>query len=248
MRCTSRQFIAAVTLVAAAALAGCACGRPSVEIIDMQTDTFSIPTESVRCAVIELDLGVGQLTVDSGSKALCSGEARYNIAEWKPIVTHSIEDGEALVRVRQPNLGRRTIGKKARSHWILNVSDDVPTHLVIDIGVGDSRIDLGDAKIEQLDIDAGVCGVVINAEDIRHDLTIDIDSGVGEVTIHVPDDVGVHVDCDRGIGSFHYTGLTKAHGGYVNAAYGETDSLITIRVDSGVGQVSVVAGTMTASI
>ena len=248
MRCTSRLLVAAVTVFAAATLAGCACGGPRVEVIEMRTDTISIPTDSVRNAVIELDLGIGELTIEGGSTALCSGEAEYNIAEWKPVVEHSVDGGEARVRITQPSLGHRTIGKKARSHWTLDVSDDVPTHLVIDMGVGESRIDLGDAMVEQLDIDAGVCAVVIDAERVRHDLTIDIDSGVGSVTIHVPDDVGVHVDCDRGIGSFNHMGLTKAHGGYVNAAYGETESLITIRIDSGVGEVSIVTGTMTASI
>jgi len=248
MRCTSRQIVTAVSMFAAATLAGCACGGPGVEVIDMQTDTFSIPNDSVRSAVIELDLGIGGLTIEGGSTDLCSGEAQYNIVEWKPVVEHSVDGGDALVRVTQPSLGHRTIAKNARSHWTLGISDDVPTHLVIDMGVADSRIDIGDAMVERLDIDAGVCELVIDAERVRHDLTIDIDSGVGSVTIHIPDDVGVHVDCDRGIGSFNCTGLRKMRGAYVNAAYGETESLITIRVDSGVGEVSVVTGTMTASI
>jgi hypothetical protein len=248
MRCTSRLLVVAVTVLTASTLGGCACGGPMVEVIDTQTDTFSFPIDSARSAVIELDLGIGELTIEDGSTALCSGEAQYNIAEWKPVVEHSVDGGEALVRITQPSLGHRTIGKKARSHWTLEVSDDVPTHLVIDMGVGESRVNLGAAMIEQLDIDAGVGEVVIDAAHVRHDLTIDIDSGVGSITIHVPDDVGVHVDCDRGIGSFNYTGLTKTGGAYVNAAYGETESLITIRIDSGVGEISIVAGTMTASI
>ncbi len=248
MRRTSRQLIAAVTVLAAATLSGCACGGPAVEIIEMQTDMISIPTESARSAVIELDLGIGELAIAGGSTVLCSGEAEYNLAEWKPVVEHSVDDGEALVRITQPSLGRRSIDKEAHSLWTLDVSDEVPTHLVIDMGVGESRVDLGDAMVERLDIDSGVCEVVIDANDVRHDLTIDIDSGVGAVTIHVPDEVGVHVDCDRGIGSFNYSGLTRSHGGYVNAAYGASESTIKIRIDSGVGEVSIVTGTMTASI
>jgi len=248
MRLVTTHLIAALAVVAAVTLAGCACGGPSVEIIDMQTDALTIPTGSAQDAVIVLDLGIGTLTVEGGSPALCTGKLQYNVAEWKPVVEHSVEDGQALVRITQPNLGHRTIRDDARANWTLSISDDVPTQIAIDMGVGKSHIDLGDAMVERLDVEVGVCELTIDAGSVRHDLTMDIDSGVGAVTIHVPDDIGVHVECDRGVGSFHHVGLTQAHGGYVNAAYGESESLITIHVDSGVGGVTVVSGTMTASI
>lgn len=243
-----KRLVVLVTVSAALSLSGCACGGRSVDIVDLQTDTFSIPTDSAQRAVIELDLGVGELLIEGGSLALCSGEIDYNVAEWKPVIEHSLDGDMAIVRVTQPSVNGRSIGSKARTHWALKVSDDIPAHLVIDIGVGESRIDLADAMVERIDVDAGVGEVVINVGNVRSDLTIDVDSGVGTVAIYVPDDVGVHVDCDRGIGSFEHSGLTRSHGGYVNAAYGESEILISIRVDSGVGEVRVVTGSMTASI
>ena len=45
MRCTGRHLIAAMTVITAVTLAGCARGGSSVKIIDMQTDALSIPLD-----------------------------------------------------------------------------------------------------------------------------------------------------------------------------------------------------------
>jgi len=248
MSVTGLRLTLLLTVVASIAFTGCACGGRSVEIIDMQTERFAVPVESAQSAVIELELGIGELTITGGSTELCSGEFEYNVAEWKPVVDHGTEKGRAHVRITQHDLEGVSIEDDAHSAWTLQVSDGVPAVLDIDIGVGESRIDLTDALVERIDIDAGVGEVEIDAGSVGSDLTIDIDSGVGEVLIRVPDDIGVRVDCDSGIGSFDGLGLTRHSGGYVNAAYGDSDALISIRIDTGVGDVTVHSGTTTTSL
>jgi hypothetical protein len=245
---TWQRLAAPLAAAAALALTGCACYGDPVEIIDMQTDTFAIPSDAAQSALIKLDLGIGELSIEGGSQSLCSAELRYNVAEWKPVIEQHVDGTQAVISVTQPSLGDRSVGDQARTYWKLEISDDVPAHLVLDIGVGESHINLADALVEQLDIDAGVGEVVIDIARVRRDLAVDVESGVGSVAINVPDDVGVRVDCDRGIGSFHYSGLTRTRNGYVNAAYGTSGSQITITIDSGVGDVRVGTRTITAGI
>lgn len=248
MRRTTTLLAVALTLLGAVALTGCACGGPSVEIVDMRTESFEVPTDDADSAIIELDLGIGELSITGGSSSLCAGEFRYNVAEWSPLVESRSSEGTTTVRITQPNTERRTIGEKARCYWTLELSEDIPADLVIDVGVGESTLDLGDAMVKRVDVDAGVGEVTIDASDVRRDLDIRVDAGVGSVVVFVPEEIGVRVDCDRGIGSFNATGLTRSHGGYVNAAYGETDLEITVRVDAGVGDIRVISGERTASI
>ncbi|MCD4691163.1 toast rack family protein [bacterium] len=229
-------------------LSGCAGGGRAVDVIDMQTDLFSVPVNGSDNASIEINLGVGELRIEGGATAVCSGELRYNVVEWKPVVENRTEGGSTVVRITQPSLGRRTIGSKARSSWTLAISDEIPMELRIDVGVGESHIDISDAMVQKINVDTGVGEVVIDVTNVRQDLAIDVDSGVGSVTIHVPGDIGIHVKCDRGIGSFEHSGLTRTTNGYVNAAYGQSASEITIRVDSGVGDVHILTDGASRSI
>lgn len=241
--------IGALAMVfAALTLSGCAGGGRTVDVIDMQTDSFSVPADGSDNASIEINLGVGELRIEGGATDLCSGEFRYNVVEWKPIVENRTEGGNTVVKITQPGLGHRTIGSKARSSWTLAISDEIPMELRIDIGVGESHISISDAMVQRINLDTGVGAVVIDVTEVRQDLAIDVDSGVGSVTIHVPGDIGVHVKCDLGIGSVEHSGLTRTTNGYVNAAYGQSASEISIRVDSGVGDVHILTDGASRSI
>ncbi len=247
MRRAQRYCLALMTISATVALSGCACCG-SVEVIEMQTDTFSVPSEEVEAVELTIELGVGELRLAGGAEELCSGELKYNVAEWKPTVDHSVRDGRASVRVAQPSLHGLSTGSGARSAWSIELSDDVPSRVVIDVGVGDARIDLSNALVERVDLDTGVGDVLLEVAEVRRDLVIRIDNGVGDVVVQVPEDIGVRVDCDRGVGGFDYTGLKKTEHGYVNAAYKPGGGGITISVDSGVGDVRILSGAMSASI
>ena len=64
-----------------------------------------------------------------------------------------------------------------------------------------------------------------------------IEGGVGQATIRLPKDVGVHVDASGGIGSVDAHGLRKEDGAWVNDAYGKSATSIELTVHGGVGQI-----------
>src|SRR6202007_2179741 len=76
--------------------------------------------------------------------------------------------------------------------------------------------------------------------DRRKDLIANLEGGVGQVTIRLPRKVGVVVRASGGIGSIDAHGLRHENGEYTNEAYGKTPATIRLKVEGGVGQISLI--------
>ena len=70
-----------------------------------------------------------------------------------------------------------------------------------------------------------------------HDLDASIKGGVGEITVHLPSNVGVRVDASKGIGSIKAHGFMKEGGDYVNEAYGKSGVTLSIDINAGIGEI-----------
>ena len=241
------------TLGAAAALllsmTGCVCMGERVDLVDLRTDEHRVDLDGAESVVIEVDIGVGKLIVESGSSALLDAEFTYNVEEWAPTVDYHVENGKGWLTISQPDAEGKSAPDKARNEWRLSLSDEVPMELSIDMGVGEARMDLGDVMLTDLSVDHGVGDLDINlAGRHRGDFNASVDGGIGEISVMVPTAVGVRLEADTGIGAFRTHGLTKRGGVMVNDAYGETESTIRLSVDAGIGEISVETSDGTSSM
>jgi len=135
------------------------------------------------------------------------------------------------------------------------------TALALDLGAGDSEIQFDEpngAEMDSLTVDAGASKLGVfglghaspqeievqgGVGDITLDFTGDwtraadvrITAGVGMVTLHLPDDVGVQVIVEGGLSSVDVSGLKRVGDAYVNDAFGEADVELHIHVTTGVG-------------
>lgn len=90
------------------------------------------------------------------------------------------------------------------------------------MGVGELRVDLR--------------GTPKNSYDVS------IHGGVGEVTVYLPEGVGVVADAKGGIGGISARGLQKRDGQYVNDAYGHAKTTVRLDIRGGVGSINLVGG------
>jgi hypothetical protein len=60
---------------------------------------------------------------------------------------------------------------------------------------------------------------------------------VESATIYLPEDIGVRVHVNGGIGSVDAHGFYKKNATYMNDAFGKTDLAITIQIDAGIGSI-----------
>jgi hypothetical protein len=74
--------------------------------------------------------------------------------------------------------------------------------------------------------------------DRKADLVGDLEGGVGQVTIRLPRKVGVVVRASGGIGAVTAHGMRHDDDEYTNEAYGKTPLTIRLKVQGGVGQIT----------
>ncbi len=241
MNSTATRIALLVTSTALTlSMTSCVCTGERVELVDLRTEERSVDIGGAERVVIDVEIGIGKLVVQSGSAALLDAEFTYNVDEWRPAVEYSVEDGVGRLSITQPDAGGKSVPDGARNEWVLSLSDGVPLELRIDMGVGEARMDLGDLMLSDLSVDHGVGDISIDLAG-KHDgnLNASVDGGVGKIALVVPSSIGVRVEADTGIGSFRARGLTKRGDVLVNDAYGETESTVRVSIEAGVGSVSV---------
>jgi hypothetical protein len=236
----TRTAVLLASAVLLLSMTSCVCGGERVELVDLRTEEQTVDLDGAERVVIELEIGIGKLNVRGGSSALLDAEFTYNVAEWAPVVDYSVKNGKGHLSITQPDAEGKSVPDKARNEWELSLNNEIPLDLSIDMGVGNVGLELGDISLTDLSVDQGVGNVKINLVGERTaDLTASVDGGVGEITVLVPSSIGVRVEADTGIGSFNTHGLKKRDGAYVNDAYGETESTITLSIDAGIGKITV---------
>ena len=208
---------------------------------EMQTVSKSV-RNNLPYATVDLKMGEGELNVTGGADAdrLMEADFSYNVPAWKPKVSKHAPGDFNNLKVRQGSVeGAR--GGDARNEWDIRLNDEVHTHLVVEVGAGESDLDLDSLNLgvpgsqEPMDLT-----VQMGAGDTTVDLTGDytkpfphidasIQGGVGEAKVLLPSRVGVKVKA-QGLGKIDAKGLQRVDdSSYVNDAYGESE--VTLRVD-----------------
>jgi len=245
-----RILLLGVVLALIAAFATSGCRR--VKLSDTPggagaTDQAqTVPLDGATTLATSVSMGLGALKVSStepSSALALDATFSYPAAFGKPKVAYSTEASRGTLSVRQVEAkGPPSIPIGGNdSEWRLRLARDIPTDLVLDLGVGESNIDLRNVDVTSLKIDCGVGQTKLNLSGARErDLRVSVNSGVGEVDITVPRDVGVRlVSADEGLGEISAQGFTKDGGGLVNSAWGNPGPKIEIALSTGVGEIKV---------
>ena len=108
----------------------------------------------------------------------------YNVADWKPRVNYKVADETGELSVKQGSGGGVDLGGDARNEWEVRFNDVVPTDLRVEIGAGESDLDLDSLALEGLDLQMGAGKTTVDLTgDYAEDLDASIQGGVGEATV-----------------------------------------------------------------
>ncbi len=240
-RMHSRTIVLALTpIVLSAFIAGCTRGGPPLTLGELVTERETVALGDARSVTVEMDVGIGELTISGGAEDLLEAEFEYNVAEWKPVIEYRVNDGRGRLIVRQPPNDGRRVPKRADNAWTIVLNDDVPMTLTVDVGIGDSHLELGSLSLSDLDVDAGIGNVTVDLTGSwSNDVSVNVDGGIGNVDLELPPDVGVRLERDVGIGSIEIEGFHRKGDVFVNDAFGQTDVTIDLNIDAGIGRIRV---------
>jgi len=206
------------------------------EGVALQTESKTIAAGEAKSADVTLNMGAGRLSLEGGAAELLEGTFRFRRERYRPEFDYRVfaERGELVVRHRR-RLGFLNSG---RNVWHVRLHEGLPISLKVDLGAGESDLDLRRVNLERLDIDMGVGEMTLDLRGAwTRDCQVSIDGGVGSGRIYLPTAVGVRVHVDGGLGSIHADGLVKQGGYYVNDAYGRVPVTLEVRVDAGIGSI-----------
>ena len=229
-------------LAATTVLAG-ACGTQGGEtpkVGKMQHDSKSVDPKNANSARAQLKMGAGELNVTGGADQLMEAEFSYNVAEWKPKVSYDVsgKKGELVVKQEGSAEGGNLSGG-VRNEWDIRMNDEVPTDLAVQLGAGESDLDLDSLTLRGVDLQMGAGKITLDLTgDYAQDFDATIEGGVGEATVLLPSEVGVTAKAEGGLGKINAKGLKKVGDSYVNDAYGESDTNLSVDVKGGVGVIN----------
>jgi hypothetical protein len=217
-------------------VAGTGTGKP-------RTESQTVPRQGAESVTANITMGVGRLRIAGGAEQLLDAQFTYTIPKWRPIVQYDVSGTKGNLVVRQPTAERIVPDTNVRYEWDLRLNNDVPMDLKVDLGAGQSNIDLRGLNLGKLDLNTGAGHVIVDLTgDWQRDVTTTINAGVGNLTVRLPKGVGVRVDIDRGIGTVNAEGLRRDSDAYVNDAFGQTAVTMRVLVSAGVGAITLQVG------
>jgi hypothetical protein len=225
-----------VLLVGAAVFLG-SCGGQGIG--EMQRESRAVDPENAQAVGAELRMGAGELNVTGGADALMEGDFAYNVAAWQPEVNYEVSGDTGELSVEQSSDGGARLGGDARNEWDLRFNDEVPIDLSVEMGAGESDLDLDSLDLTGLDLAMGAGETTVDLTgDYERDLAAAIEGGVGRATVRLPSQVGVRVRAEGGLGRINAGGLRREGEAYVNDAYGDSDVTLEVEVQGGVGEIN----------
>jgi N-terminal domain of toast_rack, DUF2154/Domain of unknown function (DUF5668) len=205
----------------------------------LQHQTRTVELQSAKSVHASLEAGSGEFIISGGSTHLVDAEFDYASSLETPRVEYNVSNGVGELTISQDKEGTHTHFGADRNKWNLRFSREVPLELRIEMGAGRGDLRLRDLQVNRLDVSMGAGQVDLDLTgDRKSDLTANLEGGVGQATIHLPKNVGVVAEASGGIGSISVHGLKHDGDEYTNDAYGKTPATIHLKVEGGVGEIS----------
>jgi hypothetical protein len=206
---------------------------------NMKHESQHIDLQGANSIDASIQSPAGLLTVEGGSSRAL--EADFNFAEsyGAPVVDYHVASGIGQINVTQdhasPHFG------VSHNDWTLRLNNAIPVTLKVEMGAGEGRFHLRDVPVTNLTMNMGAGRVMVDLTgDRKKDVDADIEGGVGQATVRLPRNIGVIVRAECGIGGISAPDFRKQDSEYTNAAYGKTPVTIRLKVEGGVGTISLV--------
>ncbi len=205
----------------------------------LTTDRVEYPLKEIRSANVTLSFSTGtnNLYALSDSPNLIEADLRH-YGTLKKELRESGSQADLDIGVDNTiSIG----GFGAEERWDVGLNPRVTYNLDLNLGVGQSTIDLS-----RLTLSAGQISVGVGSSEVRLPASgrfaLHVDGGVGELIIRAPRNVALRAEVDTGVGSFNSTGgrlRLVGENTYETDGFSSAENAITLIVDVGVGSVTI---------
>jgi hypothetical protein len=220
------------------------CIQPGKEVLGpLRNESMSIPLNNAKEVEAQINMGVGNLTIQEGAQGSIEADFIYNSGLEKPKLNYVVNDGVGLLLVEQHDMKVASNNGIFKNDWNLFLDSHVPMSLSIISGVGFSNLRLGRLNLESLIVNGGTGNITIDLIGLNKDLNATINTGIGDLVLNLPNQTGVKVRIENGVGLIEAEkGFQSTGSVFVNEAYGISNSTLDIDVQSGISNVELNLG------
>lgn len=228
--------LASLSLLLMPWLTGC------IAVGELRRESVTLDPQGAETVQVSVSMGAGELAIDGGLTPLVDAAFETNISSWMPRVEYRVgENALGRLSVTGDEVNGIPVGE-VENEWKVTLTESLPLDLHVDLGLGEGELDLTRLQIQRVHVDvgAGELRLKLGRPTQGSDLKVSVDAGIGEIRIIVPDDVGVRVWADTGIGEVSARGFDQVGAELRNSRYDSSDTVIDISVDLGIGEVRIV--------
>jgi hypothetical protein len=211
------------------------------EAREPRRESSSIERGNAEMVRAEIKMAAGELRVSGGASKLLEADFRYNIPFLKPVVRYDATGFRGHLTVEHTSNREVKFGKESENIWDLRFHNDTPIDLILRIGAGESKLNIGAMDLRRVEAHMGVGEMEMDLRGTpKRDYDVEVRGGVGEATIYLPTTVGVAAEAKGGIGGIEVNGLRKEGGRWVNSLYGTGKPTVRVDVRGGVGSIRLI--------
>jgi len=202
-----KRGLSVVLVVLAAASLACSVTVNVPQLTTVPTQTLSIneaAPDSGQPADLQISMGAGSLNVSPGATGLVQGQVRYNVAEWKPTVTHTGSTVSITQGQPQNNIGIPQSGSNIVNEWTLKLGN-TPLGLTVNAGAYSGTLSLGGVPLTGLTIHDGASNakVTFDAANPSKMSALTYDTGASTVDLEeLANANAAQIDFTGGAGDF----------------------------------------------
>jgi hypothetical protein len=205
---------------------------------NLQTTNISHPLEGVESARANLSFGAGtnKIYALSDSNNLVEGQLQtygtpnFSVSTSGDRATITLEPGRSSIPIVIPT---------SEEKWNVGLNSSVTYDLNLNVGVGQSNIDLSKLRLSGGELDGGVGTSELYLPG-QGNYQLRINGGVGTIRIYAPSNLAVRAQVDGGVGSFNRLPEMQQvrDDVYETPGFSSAEDAVTLIIDGGVGSIS----------
>lgn len=209
---------------------------------ELTAEEISQALEGATQAEVVIAPAAGRLHIEAlqDSNSLVAGVVHLSSGEKLARDYEVEEDGRAVFALQSEGLGVPGVGGWGDEWvWDLGLHPDVPLELEIDLGAGQSNVDLMGLTVSDLRVSMGVGQTTIILPD-EGDFRAEISGAIGEIVVLVPKDLAVRVRTSTGLVGSKLSGEFRRQGDvYTSPGYESAQNRVDLDVSLAIGGVKI---------
>lgn len=160
-------------------------------------------------AKITVNTGAVKFDINGGTSKLIEGDVISNFMEPRLKTTVS---GEEVTAVLDSTTYRRMMFffRDFKNELSLKLNDTFPVNLEVNTGASDLNFDLSKIRLSAFLLKAGASDLDLRIGNlVQNDANIDIEAGASSVKVAIPQEIGVRIVNESGLGSTDFPGFIK---------------------------------------